>query len=157
MSKINRILYATDLSKTAREAMDWTRSLAGKYEAEITIIHIIPDVDKKIASFGAGRTDPSISEERQKLIDSKKEEILRLCKERQKDRPDCKLDLDHILVKTGQPAKEILATVDSGHYDIVIMGTHGQGLISKLLTGSVAKRVVEECKIPVLTIRLSGD
>ncbi len=43
MSAVQTILYATDLSETAREAMKWTQNLAVKYEAEVTIIHVIPN------------------------------------------------------------------------------------------------------------------
>ena len=154
MSKINKILYATDLSVNAKEAMDWAKDIAAMNKAEITIIQNLPDVSKKIATFGADRTAPSINEERDNVIRSKKEEILRLCKERHKNQPDCKIDLDHVLVKLGQPVQEILKTADSGHFDMVIMGSYGQSLSGKLLLGSVAKGVVEQCKIPVLTVRL---
>lgn len=158
MSTIQKILYATDLSETAKEAMKWAKDLAEKYEAELTIIHVIPDnVSKELASYGADRTTPSIEEERASLISSKKEEILRLCRARQKDHPDCKIDLDHIFVKTGQPVNEILGTVEDGKFDMVVMGTRGKGLIKKLLIGSVARQIVELSTVPVLTIRLSAE
>ena len=158
MSIIQKILYATDLSETAREAMKWTKDLAAKYEAELTIIHVIPDnVSKELASFGADRTTPSIDKERENLIDTKKEDILRICQERQKDHPDCNIDLDHILVKIGQPVHEILAAVDNGTFDLVVMGTRGKGLIKKLLIGSVARQIVELCPVPVLTVRLPAS
>ena len=155
MPKVQKILYATDLSETAREAMDWAKSLTDKYDAEISIIHIIPDIDKEIDAFGADRTKPSIDKERENAIMAKKNEILQLCKERNKDQPDCKIDLDHILVKVGKPIHEILSTVDNGDFDMVIMGTHSQGLLAKILLGSVAKGVVEQCTVPVLTVRLA--
>jgi len=155
MSAIQKILYATDLSEAAKEAMKWTKDLAEKYEAEVTIIHVIPDsVSKELSSFGADRTAPSADQERTNLTDTKKEEIFALCQERQKDNLDCNIDLDHILVKTGQPVHEILATVENGDFDIVVIGTRGKGLIKKLLIGSVARQVVELCTVPVLTVRL---
>ena len=157
MAKVNKILYATDLSETAREAMGWAKSLTEKYDAEITIIHIIPDVVKKIDLFGADRTKPSINNERDDAITSKQKEILQLCKERHKDQPDCKIDLEHILVKVGKPVQEILATVENGDFDMVVMGTYSQGLLAKVLLGSVARGVVEQCTVPVLTVRLSKD
>ncbi len=153
MSIIQKILYATDLSETAREGMRWTKDLAAKYEAEVTIIHVIPDnVSKELASFGADRTAPSIDQERANLIDSKKEEILRICRERQKEQADCKIDLDHILVKTGQPVHEILTAVEGGNFDMVVMGTRGKGLLKKLLIGSLARQVVELCTVRLPTL-----
>ena len=154
MSQITKILYATDLSETAKSAMIWARSLAEKYDAEITVIHIIPELFKEISRFGSDRSSPSITEERKTAVNSKKEEILRLCKERTKDLPDCQIDLDNIIVLAGDPVEKILTTAEKGNYDMVVMGTHGQGKISKLLLGSVARGVVDESKVPVLTIRL---
>ncbi len=157
MSQITKILYATDLSETARSAMTWARSLAEKYDADITVIHVIPEMFKEISRFAADRSSPSINEERKKAINSKKEEILRTCGERLKDLPNCQLELDNIIVKAGDATEEILSTADKGNFDIVVMGTHGQGKISKLLLGSVARGVVDECKVPVLTIRLPAQ
>ncbi|MCK5516099.1 MAG: universal stress protein [Desulfobulbaceae bacterium] len=154
MSKISKILYATDLSETARAAMIWARSLADKYDADITIIHVIPQLYKDLDRFGSDRHGPSLNDERSKAVDIKKEEILSVCKERLKDLPNCQITLDNILVKAGQPVQEILSTIHRGNYDMVVMGTHGQGKISKLLLGSVARGVVDESKVPVLTIRL---
>ncbi len=157
MSQINKILYATDLSETAQSAMTWARSLAEKYDADITIIHIIPELFKEITRFAGDRSSPSINDERKKAINSKKDEILSICRKRLKDLPNCEIDLDNIIVNAGHPINEILTTADKGNYDIVVMGTHGQSKISKLLLGSVARGVVDECKVPVLTIRLPSQ
>jgi nucleotide-binding universal stress UspA family protein len=40
---------------------------------------------------------------------------------------------------------------------MVIMGTYSHGLLAKVLLGSVAKGVVEQCPVPVLTVRLSNN
>ena len=84
----------------------------------------------------------------------KKNEILSTCKERLKDLPNCEISLDNIIVKAGHPVDEILSVALGGSYDVVVMGTHGQGKISRLLIGSVARGVVDKCEVPVLTIRL---
>ena len=149
-----KILYATDLSETARAAMIWARSLADKYDAAITVIHVIPQMYKELARFGSDRVGPSLNERRSEAVDLKKNEILGICRERLKDLPNCEINLDNIIVKAGHPVDEILSVASSGNYDIVVLGTHGQGTISKLLVGSVARGVVDKCEVPVLTIRL---
>ncbi len=157
MSQISKILYATDLSESATPAMGWARSLAEKYDAEITVIHVIPDASKEISAFGADRKKPSISDERNAAISVKKEEILSLCKKRRADLPNCKLDLDHILIKLGAPAQEILAAVEDGAFDILVLGTRAKSLIDKVFLGSVARDVMSHCSIPVLTVRLQSE
>ncbi|MCK5070192.1 MAG: universal stress protein [Desulfocapsa sp.] len=154
MSQISKILYATDLSESAKPAMAWARSLAGKYDAQINVIHVIPDASKEISAFGADRKKPSISDERDAAISSKKNEILALCKKRHSDLPTCTLDLEHILIKLGAPVAEIIDTVENGDFDILVLGTRSKSLIDKVFLGSVARGVMDQCPIPVLTVRL---
>ena len=50
-------------------------------------------------------------------------------------------------------ALEIVEYAKSSDIDLVIMGTHGRGLLQHLLMGSVAERVVRWGPCPVLTVR----
>ena len=49
LPEINKILYATDLSKTAKVAMSWAMSLAEKHDAAVTVIHIMPDLIEEMS------------------------------------------------------------------------------------------------------------
>lgn len=161
MSKITKILYATDLSESAKEAFIWAMSLAEKYEAAITIIYVVPD----LASMGydlsvhlnAGQLAQINDEGKIKAMDSVRERVKSVCEEMKDGLSSCRVDLNHIIIKAGHPVQEIIAAADDGKYDMVVMGTHGHSLIGDLLLGSVARGVVHKCKIPVLTIRLPAD
>ena len=39
--EINKILYATDLSENARFAFGFAASLANRYNAKVTILHVL--------------------------------------------------------------------------------------------------------------------
>ena len=56
-------------------------------------------------------------------------------------------------VVTGAPWTEIVALVEAGGYDLVVMGTHGRTGISHALLGSVAERVVQHARTSVLVVR----
>jgi nucleotide-binding universal stress UspA family protein len=58
-------------------------------------------------------------------------------------------------VSMGRPVDHILTLVDEEKIDLVILGTHGRGLVGHLLIGSVAERVVRRSAVPVLTVH--GD
>lgn len=60
------------------------------------------------------------------------------------------------MLRTGDPAMEILAAVDELKPELVVMGTHGRKGFAHFILGSVAERVVRQCPVPVLTIRTSG-
>jgi nucleotide-binding universal stress UspA family protein len=53
----------------------------------------------------------------------------------------------------GVPAKIILQEAESGKYDIIVMGTLGRTGISKLLMGSVAEKIIQNAKCPVLVAK----
>jgi universal stress protein A len=53
----------------------------------------------------------------------------------------------------GAPYSTILTVATEGHFDLIVMGTHGRTGVSHLLLGSVAERVVRHAPCPVLTVR----
>ena len=57
------------------------------------------------------------------------------------------------ITKTGEPANVIASTASKGGYDLVMLGSHGHGTLVNLLLGSVATKVVAQCKTPVLLVR----
>jgi nucleotide-binding universal stress UspA family protein len=57
------------------------------------------------------------------------------------------------VVRTGDPASEILAEIEDRMADLVIVGARGVSRIEGLLTGSVADRLLAEAKCSVLLAR----
>jgi nucleotide-binding universal stress UspA family protein len=53
----------------------------------------------------------------------------------------------------GSPATEIVRAADREQSQMVVMGTHGHGLIGRALMGSVAQRVIADCHVPVLLVK----
>ncbi|KNZ34336.1 MAG: universal stress protein UspA [Methylibium sp. NZG] len=55
--------------------------------------------------------------------------------------------------KVGHPSDVIAKEADSGRYDLLMMGSHGHGLLGSLVLGSVATKVLAGCKVPLLLVR----
>ena len=55
--------------------------------------------------------------------------------------------------KVGHPAEEIASYAESGKFDLLVMGSHGQGALANLVLGSVATKVLARCAVPVLLVR----
>lgn len=53
----------------------------------------------------------------------------------------------------GSPAIEILKAAKKDKTQMIVMGTHGHGVLGSLVMGSVAQRVVAESDKPVLLVR----
>ena len=53
----------------------------------------------------------------------------------------------------GDPGTAIASYAKRGKFSLVIMGSHGQGALKSLVLGSVATKVLANCKAPVLIVR----
>jgi nucleotide-binding universal stress UspA family protein len=53
----------------------------------------------------------------------------------------------------GSPGRLIAEHANSGRFDMVVMGSHGQGALAGLLLGSTVSAVLSLTKIPLLIVR----
>jgi len=56
-------------------------------------------------------------------------------------------------VRTGEPYREIVQLASDVEADLVVIGTHSRGGMSRLLLGSVAEKVQRYAPCPVLTVK----
>ena len=64
------------------------------------------------------------------------------------------------LVKSGDASKCVLSELDTGKYDLLVMGTHGRGGVQHVVLGSVAEKIIRAAKVPVITVPIgprNGD
>jgi nucleotide-binding universal stress UspA family protein len=57
------------------------------------------------------------------------------------------------VAKVGPAADTIAALATKGKFDLLMMGSHGHGLLSNLVLGSVTTKVMARCETPVLIVR----
>ncbi|MBY0468573.1 MAG: universal stress protein, partial [Burkholderiaceae bacterium] len=55
--------------------------------------------------------------------------------------------------KVGSAAEVIAKQASSSSFDLLMMGSHGHGNLLNAVMGSVATKVIAQCKTPVLLIR----
>jgi nucleotide-binding universal stress UspA family protein len=157
------------LSENAVLAFSYAVSLANMYSASITILHVLAEFpgEKFILNMINTNTWKEIktrhySEARDKLIGKKrdhiaiKEVLQAFSEEVNTGAKDQTFVTDEILIKNGTPPEIILQTAKEKNCDLIVMGTHGHGVIADVLIGSTAKWVVRQSPIPVLVIRLPG-
>ncbi len=171
--EIKKILYTTDLSESARFAFAYAASLAGKYGAEITILHVLMEDAKLeagiIGYIGEERwrkiKDQNAQEAREALIGKKRENVaIRYGLEHFAENMAANLEngsenplTDEVLIRRGNPVEQIIEVSEERKPDLIVMGTHGHGIIADAMMGSTARRVIRRSKIPVLVIRLPDD
>ncbi len=57
------------------------------------------------------------------------------------------------VAKVGPAADTIAALATKGKFDLLMMGSHGHGLLGNLVMGSVTTKVMAHCDTPVLIVR----
>jgi len=61
---------------------------------------------------------------------------------------------DEIIIKKGNPEDNILQQAEERNCDVIVMGSHGHGVIAEAVIGSIARKVLRRSKKPVLVVRL---
>jgi len=153
--EIKKILYATDLSENARYSFSYAVSIAHRYGAAITILHVMETpggYTYDLSSYlGAGKLEENRKSHEEDTINTIKMRLDKFCEDVS---GECPFNIDEIIVKQGNPAEEILLQTQAGDFDMVVMGTHGHGTFVDAMMGSTARKVFLGSKKPVLVVRL---
>ena len=63
-------------------------------------------------------------------------------------------DINYTLkMVVGNAGQEIVRAAKRDKCQLVVMGTHGHGILGRALMGSVAQSVVTDCEVPVLLVK----
>lgn len=144
MIEIKRILFPIDFTENTSKILPYVLSVAEKYGAAITLLHVIEDFSRwggfYIPHIPFDRYHDEAMKGAEKTLDTVCEEQFGGCK------------VFHKRIVFGDPAQEILNVVESENIDLVIMGTHGRKGMELVFFGSVADTVVKKSSAPVLTV-----
>jgi nucleotide-binding universal stress UspA family protein len=157
--RIKTILYATDLSKNSAYAFRYAVNSARKHDAKIHILHVI----EALPSAAEGLITQFMGEEKlRKVRKEVEEDLLERIRERLRQFAERELKRDPKTLKRvvsidvvyGTPAAEILRKAEEMNADVVILGTHGKGVIGHAFLGSVSEQVLHRIRKPVFIIPL---
>ena len=137
--RFTKILFPTDFSHTGDAALAMAASLARDNDATLYIVH----VQEPPAYYGGGEMYYG-------MLDPTTDELAKLLEDIVPPDPTVKYE-QHML--TGDPACALVNFAETEHIDLIVLGTHGRGGLSRLLMGSVAEAVVRRATCPVLTFK----
>jgi len=137
MIVLKNVLVATDFSAASDAALMYGRALARRFGATLHLLHVAdnPFLRPTIA-------DPyALASATDRLLHERLTE-------------DDRAGGARAVMKTSdRPPDTITEYARTSAIDLIVMGTHGRGAMSRLLVGSVAERVVRTAPCPVLTVR----
>jgi nucleotide-binding universal stress UspA family protein len=145
MIAIHNILVPTDFSDPADAALAHARELAEKFGSRIELLHVVatPVLYPTVADTSTLAMAQVVAD----VETSARQALEELG--RKLDLPEGRVS---VRICVGTPVTEILEAVADDEIDLVVMGTHGRGMVEHLLLGSVAERVVRRSPVPVLTV-----
>jgi len=157
--KIKKILYATDLSENSAYAFRYAVNSAQKHGAKIHILHVMEEIKTNIlaAYYELEKLQEIREKGKQEIKDRIQKRLETFCQRELMKDPECRDLVAAAEVVEGDPAAEILRKADELGVDLVVMGTHGKGLLEHAFLGSVAEKVLHRIKIPVLTIPIPKE
>jgi nucleotide-binding universal stress UspA family protein len=142
--EVKRILWPTDFSKNAAQALPYVTSLTEKYQAEIHLLYVMEPLHSEqpgYAELDRSHVD-KISKWEEKVGKRQLDEICNryLCA--------CPKYIKHVAI--GDPAREILRFIKEERVGMVVMAKHGPK--GHFRVGSVSRKVMENSLVPVVTI-----
>lgn len=156
--RIEKILYATDLSVNSAYAFRYAINLAKMYDAGITILHAIKEMPiayEGLLSTYAIAAQPAVFEQgRTAAMNSIRKRLEVFRDQELKDDPDCIKRVTSIEICRGYPAEVILRKADTLDCDLIVMGAHGKGILRHTFFGNTAKQIVRRVRKPVFVVPL---
>lgn len=146
MSSMRTIIVPTDFSDASREALRMACAIVPAAEREIHLLHVIPD-PLRVPGLESSAGIESYAEVERAWKAAAQERLRNLVASEG-------LPADRVIttVLMGHPARLILDYAEQQDADLIVIGTLGEGAVSRFLLGSVAERVVRHAHVPVLTV-----
>ena len=155
------ILYATDLSDNAAHAFRHAIGLARPGNARIHLLHVLPEVDAAMLNYistvmGENKLADYELAHKDEIKDQIRLRLHQFAKEELSDHPEDLERIAEIEIHHGNPVVQILDAADRIDADLIVLGTHGKGMIKYAFLGSVAEKVLRKAHRPVLVVPLKG-
>jgi nucleotide-binding universal stress UspA family protein len=122
-------------------------SFAREYQAQLLLLHVVESV---AAPYASDLFPVPMAEVFQELSTYARGELDKLAEDAR-----AKGVTAQTLVVQGKPSLEIMRVAREQTIDMIVLGTHGKGVLDQALFGSTTERVVRKAPCPVLTVRVS--
>jgi nucleotide-binding universal stress UspA family protein len=137
----SKILVAYDGSPTSRSALTQAYELAQTEDADVTVVTVAPSVAPLAAIAPVS-------------VEGLRAELDRWARAKLDEAAAAAPDglTVRVVERKGHVGDEIVAEIESGDYDLVVLGSRGHGRLATEILGSVNNHVHFHSNVPTLTI-----
>ena len=146
MANYTKVLLALDFHNDNQAIIEKAKKVAADNHAELALLHVIEPLVMAYAAnnMSFGQEMVAVQTGVRKNAEARLKDV------------GAKLGVpdELLLLREGQPAREVHAAVKEHNVDLIVMGTHGQAGL-QLLLGSTANSVLHGVLCDVLTVRVT--
>jgi len=133
------IIWATDGSESAEQALPVALELAADTGAKLLVVH----ADERLRGRAGGAHVLADDENIQQALASKVDELVE---------SGVRASLEVVHGLNREPADLIAGAAKEHQADVIVVGTRGHGRIAGMLLGSVTQRLLHVAPCPVLAV-----
>lgn len=139
-----KILVPTDASDYSRRSLKTALELARTLQAEVEVFHVTYTPQAYwgyTVSYGVTITQEDLDKNGQIALDATL----------------AGMDTEGVKIRTvlssGHPVNKIIEEVEKEDIDLIVMGSHGYGVVTGSVFGSVSQRVLVKANCPVMIMK----
>ena len=142
---VTQIVCCTDFSDHAEAAFQTALDLAGRYQAKLYVVHVLPPV-----------VNPMLTDADLMLPEHPDESLVLSLNERMQDVYANRIPEAisyELVVRDGHVSTEIIRFIEETDADLAVVGAFGLSGMGLVLFGSVAKRIAHKAPCSVMIVR----
>ncbi len=140
------LLVPLDGSKLAEAALPLALTIARQFESNVTLLRVVNVPRFVVSSHEFAQLVASMNEDL-------REEATAYIQVKQNDLMSGGFVVNGRVAKGDSTADIILDAADELGVDAIVMCTHGRGGIKRWVFGSVADRILQQARVPILLVR----
>ena len=143
MLPLRKVLLPVDFSGRCQGAARYLHALAGRFNVEVTLLHVVPPPHYEFSSVEVGGA--VLDELFATRTEQMREELKTYLAEELAAIPT-----ERVLVE-GDPSRNIVSYAHDHDINLIMMPTHGYGPFRRFVLGSVTAKVLHDADCPIWT------
>lgn len=144
--KLTKIIVPTDFSESSFTAFQYAADLARKWDAEIHLLYIVEKLPQILSTVNYDKAKDN-------FINSVEDSARKKLKDLVSKFEDEISSPIKPVMRNGINYEEIINYADEIKSELIVIATHGRSGILYTLLGSVAEKVIQLAKCPVLVVK----
>ena len=146
------IIAAVDFSNATPVILKMAIKFAKSFGAKLHLFHAV-EQEPSYSVYGFTPEEfPAMHVYQEEAVRRAKRQLDELRAEVKVELPECVCE-----VLEGSPVKSLLDYAKQNQADLVVLGTHGHGVLASLLLGSVVEGVVRKAAFPTLVVPVKAE